>query len=99
GESDELVYRVAREAVRNAQAHGDPESVRVEVTRPEPGTTRLVVADDGRGFAASDRERSAAAGHVGLTLLEDLVAQAHGTLTIRSAPGAGTTVELDVPAR
>lgn len=98
GESDELVYRVAREAVRNAQAHGDPESVRVEVTRPEPGTTRLVVADDGPGFAAADRERSAAGGHVGLTLLEDLVAQAHGTLTIYSAPGEGTTVELEVTA-
>jgi two-component system, NarL family, sensor kinase len=99
GESDELVYRVAREAVRNARAHGDPESVRLEVTRPQPGTTRLVVADDGRGFAAADRERSAAGGHVGLTLLEDLVAQAHGTLTIHSAPGEGTTVELEVPAR
>ncbi len=99
GESDELIYRVAREALRNAQAHGDPESVRVEVTRPEPGMTRLVVADDGRGFAAADRERSAADGHVGLTLLEDLVAQARGTLQIHSAPGQGTTVELEVPAR
>jgi two-component system NarL family sensor kinase len=98
GDNDALVYRVAREAVRNAQAHGEPTSVRVEVTRPATATTRLVVTDDGRGFAPSDRERSAQEGHVGLTLLEGLVAQAGGTLSVRSEPGEGTTVELEVPA-
>ena len=99
GDNDALVYRVAREAVRNAHAHGAPTSVRVEVTRLEGGSTRLVVSDDGRGFAASDRERSAEGGHVGLTLLEGLVAQAGGTLSVRSEPGEGTTVELEVPAQ
>jgi signal transduction histidine kinase len=99
GDNDALVYRVAREAVRNAQAHGDPKSVRVDVTQSAAATTRLVVADDGRGFAASDRARSAEGGHVGLVLLESLVAQAGGTLSVRSEPGEGTTVELLVPAR
>jgi two-component system, NarL family, sensor kinase len=99
GANDALVYRVAREALRNAQAHGAPSSVRVEVSRPAAATTRLVVVDDGRGFAASDRERSAKAGHLGLTLLESLAAQVGGTLTVRSQPGEGTTVELEVPAR
>jgi two-component system NarL family sensor kinase len=98
GDNDALVYRVAREAVRNAQAHGEPKSVRVEVTRPASATTRLVVTDDGRGFAASDREQSAKEGHLGLALLEGLVAQAGGTLSVRSEPGEGTTVELEVPA-
>lgn len=96
---DTLVYRVAREAIRNAQAHADPRSVRVEVTRPAPGTTRLVVVDDGRGFAAADRQRSVAGGHVGLTLLEGVVAQAGGTLSVDSERSRGTTVELEVPTR
>jgi signal transduction histidine kinase len=98
GDNDALVYRVAREAVRNAQAHGEPTSVRVEVTRPASATTRLIVTDDGRGFSPSDRERGAQEGHVGLTLLEGLAAQAGGTLSVRSEPGEGTTVELEVPA-
>ena len=98
GDRDALVYRVAREAVRNAQAHGKPSSVRVTVTRPTPAVTRLVVADDGRGFAPGDRARRAGDGHVGLTLLEGLVARSGGTLAVRSEPGAGTTVELEVPA-
>jgi signal transduction histidine kinase len=99
GDHDTLVYRVAREAIRNAQAHADARSVRVEVTRPAPGTTRLVVADDGRGFVAVDRQRSAAGGHVGLTLLEGVVAQGGGALRVDSEPGKGTTVELEVPTQ
>lgn len=94
---DPLIYRVAREAVRNAQSHAGAASVRVDVTRTATGTTRLVVTDDGRGFSEGDRERRGADGHVGLTLLEGLVQQAGGTLAVRSAPGHGTTIELEVP--
>jgi len=98
-EHDTLVYRVAREAIRNAQAHAAPRSVSVAVTRPQPACTRLVVTDDGAGFDAEAREQRGAEGHLGLTLLEDLVAQANGSLEVRSAPGAGTTVRLELPAR
>jgi signal transduction histidine kinase len=97
-EGDALVYRVAREAVRNVQAHAAAASTRVELTRPTRGTTRLVVEDDGRGFAADERERRAGDGHVGLTLMESLVREAGGTLRVRSKPGEGTTVEMEMPA-
>jgi signal transduction histidine kinase len=96
---DPLVYRVAREALRNAQMYAEADAVRVHVTRPDPDTTRLVVTDDGKGFSAAERERRAEEGHVGLTLLDSLVRQSRGTLAVRSAPGEGTTVELEVPAR
>src|SRR6185503_5519117 len=96
---DALVYRVAREALRNAQKYAEADSVRIQVTRPEPEMTRLVVTDDGRGFSPEERARRGEEGHVGLTLLDSLVAQSQGTLSIRSAPGEGTTVELEVPAR
>ena len=98
-EHDTLVYRVAREAIRNAQEHAEPTAVSVAVTRPQPDCTRLVVSDDGRGFAAGARERRGADGHLGLTLLEDIVAQADGTLEVHSSPGQGTTVQLELPAR
>jgi signal transduction histidine kinase len=95
---DALIYRVAREALRNVKSHAGASSVRLDVTRPAPGATRLTVADDGRGFAPGDRERRAEDGHVGMTLLQDLVRQSGGELEVRSAPGEGTTVELEVPS-
>jgi two-component system, NarL family, sensor kinase len=98
-DADALIYRTAREAVRNVRAHAGASTVRVALTRPGRDVARLVVEDDGRGFDAADRERSRQAGHVGLTLLEDLVRQADGRLDLRSAPGEGTTVELEVPTR
>jgi two-component system NarL family sensor kinase len=99
GANDPLVYRVAREAIRNARVHGEPTTVRVALTHPSPALTQLVVTDDGKGFTADARERRGAEGHVGLTLLEGLVEQAGGTLVVDSSPGAGTTVTLEVPRR
>ena len=96
---DPLIYRAAREAVRNAQAHADATMVCVEVSNPTPHTTRLVVTDDGRGFAPGDRARRQADGHVGLALLEGLVRQVDGTLVVTSEPGEGTRLELEVPTR
>lgn len=97
--SDPLVYRVAREALRNAQKYSEADTVRIEVTRPHPRMTRLVVTDDGKGFSPEDRARRGEEGHVGLTLLESLVRQSNGRLAVRSTPGRGTTVELEVPTR
>jgi signal transduction histidine kinase len=96
GDADVLVYRVAREAIRNAQHHGEAKSVRVEVSR-SPVATRLVVADDGRGFAPSERKAREEGGHLGLKLMEDLAAQVGATLDIDSRSGEGTAVTLEVP--
>jgi len=97
--SDALIYRVVRESVRNVQAHARAENVWVRLRREDGVTMRVAVQDDGRGFTADERRRRAEDGHLGLSLLEDVVRQAHGALEVRSAPGQGTTVELEVPAR
>jgi signal transduction histidine kinase len=96
--ADALVYRVAREALRNVEAHSGAATVEVRVSGNGTGLRRLTIRDDGRGFSATDREQHAVDGHVGLTLLQRLVAQADGTLEVHSVPGEGTTVDLEVPA-
>lgn len=98
GDGAVLLYRVAREAIRNTVAHASASTVEVTVSRPSAGRVRLRVADDGDGFEPAAREHGVADGHLGLTLLDELVAQAGGTLRIDSAPGAGTRVELELPA-
>jgi signal transduction histidine kinase len=99
GEADTLVYRAAREAIRNARMHAKATSVDVEVTRSPEGGARLVVSDDGKGFSVAEREQRGAEGHLGLTLLGEVVAQAGGTLAVQSAPGKGTTIEMEMPPR
>jgi signal transduction histidine kinase len=96
---DPLIYRVANEAIRNVRSHAEATAVRVELTRPDSDGVLLMVEDDGGGFDETAREQRAAGGHLGLALLEDLVRQADGTLTVESEPGGGTRVEMRVPAQ
>jgi two-component system, NarL family, sensor kinase len=97
GEREALVYRVAQEAVRNVIAYADADSVQVEFT-VDDGVARLVVADDGRGFDPAIREQRFAEGHLGLSLIEELVRESGGSLDVRSSEGSGTRVELEVPS-
>jgi len=89
-----LVWRVAQETVRNAVRHGHPEHLTVHLTAP-PGSVVLEVFDDGEGY---DTATTPQQGHLGLRGLHDLVRDSGGTLEIRSAPGQGTQVRLEVPA-
>ncbi len=89
-----LVWRVAQEAVRNAVRHGRPAEVSVSLLRTG-ATVRLVVEDDGAGF---DQGTTSGHGHFGLRGMRDLIREAGGTLEVRSAPGEGTRVELEVDA-
>ena len=93
-----FVYRVAQEAVRNVIAYADASSVSVEVEVVD-STARLLVADDGRGFGPQTREQRRAEGHLGLSLVEELAAQAGGSLTVDSSEGGGTRVRLEAPLR
>ena len=94
--AERIVYRAAAEALRNVERHADANRVAVAVEERVEGV-RLVVTDDGVGFGPGDRERRREEGHVGLSLLEELAERAGGRLAVRSAPGDGTTFELELP--
>lgn len=94
--TEQLLYRAAGEAIRNAERHSKAGRLSLRLSE-ERGRLRLEVEDDGIGFAPERRDEARAQGHVGLSLLEELVTRSGGTLEIRSAPGAGTTFVLEVP--
>jgi signal transduction histidine kinase len=54
---------------------------------------QLAVTDDGRGFDPRDPELRAR--RLGLTSMEERAQRLGGRLTLRSEPGAGTTVRLE----
>ena len=91
-----LLYRAAQEGLRNVTSHADAKSVRVRVASEE---TRAVieVVDDGRGFNVETAEAARLSGHLGLTALRGLIADAGGIVEIETKPGAGTTLHVEMP--
>jgi two-component system NarL family sensor kinase len=91
-----LLYRSAQEGLRNTLDHAEASLVRLSVTQRD-GAAILELADNGRGFDAAEATQSRARGHFGLIALRGLVTDAGGRLDVRSEPGAGTTLHVEVP--
>jgi len=91
---EEAVLRVAQEALHNALRHSGAGRVAVTLERHGQGAV-LRVSDDGRGFEPRTTRR--AGRHLGLVSMRDRTNGVGGTLTVESAPGKGTTIEMEVP--
>jgi len=90
---DQDVLRIAQEALQNVVKHACAEHVRVAL-HAEDGQLVLEVEDDGGGFEPETpgiRSR-----RLGLTSMEERARRIGATLQIRSTPGAGTCVRLEV---
>ncbi len=64
----------------------------------EPRQLRLTVRDDGRGMDADAIRSHQREGHFGMPGMRERAAIVNGRLEVRSEPGAGTHIELRVPA-
>lgn len=84
-----VVYRVTQESLSNVAQHSEAQRVDVELSFI--GRTILRINDDGKGFVQR-RE-----GGLGLSGMRERALLVGGHLTIRSAHGQGTRVELALP--
>ncbi|MFF8595672.1 GAF domain-containing sensor histidine kinase [Streptomyces sp. NPDC015220] len=91
---EEAMLRVAQEALHNALRHSGAGHVAVTLERRGCGAV-LRVTDDGSGFDPMKVRR--AGRHLGLVSMRDRADGAGGTLTVESAPGKGTTIEMETP--
>jgi len=96
GARDLEVLRIANEALHNAVRHAGAAQV---VVRLDASDTMLVVEviDDGVGFDPDRVELRSR--HLGLTSMEERARELGGRIEIRSAPGAGTSVRLELATR
>ncbi|HET9249889.1 MAG TPA: ATP-binding protein [Actinomycetota bacterium] len=90
----EAASSVIREGIANAAKHADGRGVAVRVLASDR-SLEVSVEDHGRGFEGSNSDP--VAGHLGLDMLRRRVADVHGTLDVRSAPGEGTRVVARLP--
>jgi signal transduction histidine kinase len=88
------LYRITREALRNAFRHAHARHIEAEITYGER-TFRLRIRDDGEGippeFLAEGRP-----GHSGMPGMRERAKQIGGKFDIWSAVGAGTEIDLSV---
>lgn len=83
---------IAREAVSNSLRHSGARRGTLSL-RLEEGTLRLVVEDDGAGFAATSAKPQ---GH-GLRNMAARAGKLGGRLEVRSSPGQGTRIVFALP--
>jgi signal transduction histidine kinase len=91
------IYRVAAEALRNAFRHAQPRQIEVEI-RYDNQQFRLRVRDDGKGIDPGVLSGKEPEGHYGLPGMRERGRLIGGKLVIWSEVGAGTEVELSIPA-
>lgn len=91
-----LIYRVTQEGLRNVLDHAGASTVTVRVGT-EAADAFAEVTDDGEGFDPSVLAERQSSGHFGLAALRGLVADAGGTLVVRSEPSRGTTLRVRLP--
>jgi signal transduction histidine kinase len=87
------IFRTLQETLTNAAKHAQASQVEATLERIQ-GQVVLTVADNGVGFEPGS-QKPGSFGHLGL---RERAYHLGGQLTIDSAPGKGTRVELRIPA-
>jgi signal transduction histidine kinase len=91
-EVETAVYRIVQEALTNVVKHASARHVSVVVTRKN-GRVSVVIEDDGQGF---EQGASHVGDGLGLLGMKERVQLLDGALAVESAPGAGTTLVLEL---
>ena len=88
----EALLRIVGEAVTNAARHGRAQRIRLELT--ESPEIRLRIVDDGAGFDPGTLEVGTRHGIAGM---RERVEALGGQLRLRSQPGQGTEIVVELP--
>jgi signal transduction histidine kinase/ligand-binding sensor domain-containing protein len=89
---EDQLFRIGQEALTNAVKHSGAKRIDATLNYQVQKVT-LTISDDGQGF---DPAASAGPDHFGLVGLRERAAAIDAALDIRSTPGGGTTVRIEV---
>ncbi len=84
------IYRVVQEALHNCSRHSNASKIRIKVARKGSGVA-FSIDDDGRGFEPAQTKG------LGLIGIEERVGYLGGTVLVRSRPGGGTVLAVELP--
>lgn len=92
------ILRIARESLRNSFQHAKASRIEAEVRFGE-SHFRIRFRDDGVGIDPDVLKHGSRLGHWGMIGLKERAAQVGAKLDVWSKPGAGTELDLTVPAQ
>lgn len=92
------LYRVLQEALGNIERHAAARAVTVGLER-DGGFLRASISDNGRGFDPAFPDRRRARPGMGLVDMRERAEFTGGRCTLRSAPGQGTEIVIEMPLR
>jgi signal transduction histidine kinase len=92
-ELEDTLYRLTQEALNNVLKHAGTNRADVSVVE-RAGRVALTVRDEGRGFG-----RREAADGFGLAGMRERTALLDGRFDLRSSPGEGTSITVELPVR
>jgi signal transduction histidine kinase len=93
--TEELVFRAAREGVRNVVKHAGAQHATIRVWSTAAHAV-VEVEDDGLGLSPDGAE-GPGEGHFGLALLRDLIVESGGSLALTDGPAGGALLRVEVP--
>jgi PAS domain S-box-containing protein len=91
-EQEEHLYRLAQEGLHNTVKHAEASHAWVEIGAGDAEVV-LTLRDDGVGFDPAEPHP----GHFGLETMRERASRIGAELSLESAPGAGTKVQVRVP--
>jgi two-component system sensor histidine kinase DegS len=96
GEKRTVLYRVAQEALTNIARHAQASRAEVRIERFD-GAVCMKIKDNGKGFQTEHVLNAKKNKRLGLLGMRERLEMVSGTLTIKSAPGKGTSVIAQIP--
>ena len=96
GEKRTMLYRVAQEALVNVARHAHATRADVKIRKLKDALC-MKIADNGKGFEMQPGRPPKKSDRLGLLGMRERVEMVGGSFSVASAPGKGTTVQVQVP--
>jgi signal transduction histidine kinase len=93
---EEVLFRVAQEALSNVSKHSRASSARIEFSSDD-NVLQMEIGDDGCAFSVEKELGGKTSGHRGLIGMQERVRNLNGSFAIESATGNGTRVRVKIP--
>ncbi len=93
--TETTLFRIAQEALTNVAKHSKAGHATVTFTA-DNGRIRLTISDDGKGFDHRRLRRTSDRTGWGLVTMRERITALGGKLTVKSEPGEGTTVKVEI---